>query len=120
MPETPAETNFATRPPQTAPLQSHVQTTGTNSGTPWSVAWVTGASSGIGMAVAMQLARSGVVVAVSARSADKLSALAATHANLRAFPLDVTDRSAVATTVQRICGAYCSINEATNSALGRS
>jgi short-subunit dehydrogenase len=69
---------------------------------PWRVAWVTGASSGIGQEVALQLARSGVIVAISARSADKLNATAATHPNLRAFVLDVTDRAAVAATVQRI------------------
>jgi NAD(P)-dependent dehydrogenase (short-subunit alcohol dehydrogenase family) len=67
--------------------------------TPWNVAWITGASSGIGLEVAHQLARAGVVVAISA---DKLNALAASHPNLRAFPLDVTDRAAVAATVQRI------------------
>ncbi len=69
---------------------------------PWRVAWVTGASSGIGEAVALQLARAGVVVAVSARSADKLLALASSHPNIRAFPLDVTDQAAVASAVQRI------------------
>jgi short-subunit dehydrogenase len=68
----------------------------------WRVAWVTGASSGIGQEVALQLARAGVIVAISARSADKLNTATAAHPNLRSFPLDVTDRAAVATTVARI------------------
>jgi short-subunit dehydrogenase len=68
----------------------------------WRVAWVTGASSGIGLEVATQLASSGVIVAISARSADKLHAAATTSNNLRAYPLDVTDRAAVAATVSRI------------------
>jgi short-subunit dehydrogenase len=76
----------------------------------WRVAWVTGASSGIGEAVAIQLARSGVVVAISARSADKLAALASSHPNLRVYPLDVTDQAAVATTVQRIEAELGAIN----------
>lgn len=54
------------------------------------------------MEVALQLASAGVIVAVSARSTNKLNALAAAHVNIRAFPLDVTDRAAVAATAQRI------------------
>jgi short-subunit dehydrogenase len=69
---------------------------------PWRVAWITGASSGIGEEVAKQLSRSGVMVAISARSAEKLAALASSHPNLRAFPLDVTDQAAVTATVRRI------------------
>jgi short-subunit dehydrogenase len=68
----------------------------------WRIVWITGASSGIGREVARQLARQGVVVAVSARSAENLAELAATDSNLRPYPLDVTDRVAVAATVARI------------------
>ncbi len=61
------------------------------------VAWVTGASSGIGAEVAKRLAASGWTVAVTARSAAELDALAATDAGrIVAFPADVTDRSAMA------------------------
>lgn len=69
---------------------------------PWNVVWITGASSGIGREVAMQLAREGVTVAVSARSRDKLEDMAA-HSNLiKPFPLDVIDETACAATVAEI------------------
>ncbi|MBZ8131919.1 SDR family NAD(P)-dependent oxidoreductase [Afifella sp. IM 167] len=63
-------------------------------------AWITGGSTGIGRALALRLARDGWQVAVSARSADKLEALAKEAEPLsgaiRAFPLDVTDAEATA------------------------
>lgn len=62
------------------------------------VAWVTGASQGIGAAVALRLADSGWIVAGSARSADQLAELArksgTRDGEIHAFPLDVTDESA--------------------------
>lgn len=63
----------------------------------WSTAWVTGASTGLGRALALRLAADGCKVAVSARSADKLAALCASNPNLIPFPLDVrdTERTAV-------------------------
>ncbi|MEL7049949.1 MAG: SDR family NAD(P)-dependent oxidoreductase, partial [Pseudomonadota bacterium] len=60
----------------------------------WKVAWVTGASSGIGEALARKLAASGTVVAVSARNAESLKTLEASAPNIHAFPLDVTDAAA--------------------------
>jgi len=57
---------------------------------PWRVVWITGASTGIGEAIAGQLADAGVTVAISARSADKLTEAARGKANLKAYPLDVT------------------------------
>jgi NAD(P)-dependent dehydrogenase (short-subunit alcohol dehydrogenase family) len=55
------------------------------------VAWITGASTGIGRALALRLARDGWTVAATARSADKLEALA-TEATGRIVPVpgDVT------------------------------
>ncbi|MDE0780816.1 MAG: SDR family NAD(P)-dependent oxidoreductase [Alphaproteobacteria bacterium] len=70
------------------------------------VAWVTGASQGIGAAVARRLARDGWVVAASARSTDKLEALAAEsdawQGSVEAFPLDVTDEAAVTVVYEEI------------------
>lgn len=67
--------------------------------------WITGASSGIGRAVALRYARDGAAVAVSARSAASLDDLAAEPAaggRIHPFPVDVTDRDAMAATVRRI------------------
>lgn len=69
---------------------------------PWRVVWITGASSGIGRELALRIAREGSIVAISARSAEKLAEVAALSANIRAFPLDVTDTSAVADAIPQI------------------
>jgi short-subunit dehydrogenase len=70
------------------------------------IAWITGASSGIGRALALQLAAEGWRVAISARSADDLVAVANSASSLAgalySYPVDVTDRRAVAETVARI------------------
>jgi len=54
--------------------------------------WVTGASTGIGAALARELADRGAHVAVSARSADQLAEVAA--GRMAVVPVDVTDRAA--------------------------
>lgn len=67
--------------------------------------WVTGASSGIGEALCLGLARRGRTVAASARRVERLEALAASSGaagRIRPFPLDVTDEAAVRATVGRI------------------
>ena len=72
------------------------------------VVWITGASSGIGEALARVMARAGWRVYASARRADRLEALAAelkverSDADLRPLVLDVTDRAATAVAVARI------------------
>lgn len=66
---------------------------------PWKTAWVTGASTGIGREIALELARRGVKVAVSARSAEKLAALGP---SVLAVPLDVTDADACKAAAERI------------------
>lgn len=71
----------------------------------WKTAWITGASTGIGRELALKLAADGVRVAVSARSTEKLDELARTHANIRAFPLDVTVRADVQAAYGRIVEA---------------
>lgn len=66
---------------------------------PWKVAWITGASTGIGRELALRLSASGVKVAASARSADKLASLGT---SVLAVPLDVTDAAACREAVNRI------------------
>lgn len=61
---------------------------------PKQVAWVTGASSGIGWASAIALAREGFQVAASARSQEALRELEQRHEGIRAYPLDVADPDA--------------------------
>ncbi|MBD8889930.1 SDR family NAD(P)-dependent oxidoreductase [Roseibium litorale] len=68
--------------------------------------WITGASSGIGRALALMLAGEGWRVAVTARSEGKLSALVAEAAALPgrivSFPGDVTDADAMSAILQQI------------------
>jgi len=64
--------------------------------------WVTGASSGLGEAVARAAAAAGHPVVTSARSADKLERLAADVPEITAQPVDTTDRAAVAAAVAAI------------------
>ena len=58
--------------------------------------WITGGSSGIGAALAAELARRGAHVAVTARSTQPLEALAAEHAGILAAPGDITDEEGIA------------------------
>ena len=55
------------------------------------VIWITGASSGIGKAVAIKFAENGWTVAVSARRQNLLNELKQINQNIYPFPLDVTD-----------------------------
>lgn len=70
--------------------------------------WIIGASTGIGAAIAQAMLKLGARVALSARSADKLAAIAAAHPGRNAvFPLDFTDHAAVVaawTQVQALWG----------------
>jgi NAD(P)-dependent dehydrogenase (short-subunit alcohol dehydrogenase family) len=70
------------------------------------VAWVTGASSGIGRATARELARRGFIVAASARSAEALDALAGeakgSGGRIVGHPCDVTDAAAIERAVAAI------------------
>ncbi|WP_404414482.1 SDR family NAD(P)-dependent oxidoreductase [Vreelandella aquamarina] len=64
--------------------------------------WLTGATSGIGEAVAVKLLDEGHQVVLSARNADKLAALCGERPNAIALPLDISDRSAVLDAAQQI------------------
>jgi short-subunit dehydrogenase len=62
--------------------------------------WVTGASSGIGAALARELADRGASVAISARNADALREVAAGRMHVE--PVDVTDRAATVAAGQAV------------------
>tara|TARA_Y100000590_G_scaffold155240_1_gene178459 strand:+ start:4059 stop:4811 length:753 start_codon:yes stop_codon:yes gene_type:complete len=53
--------------------------------------WITGASSGIGKALALKFANEGWQVAASARRENLLKEISKLHENIFSFPLDVTD-----------------------------
>ena len=54
--------------------------------------WITGASSGIGRALAIKFAEKGWQVAASARREDLLNEISNLNKNISSFPLDVTDK----------------------------
>lgn len=68
------------------------------------IVWITGASSGIGRAVALEMVRRGFRVAVSARRSEELVALAgeAPEGRIIPAPCDVTNADAVLQTVEHI------------------
>ena len=72
--------------------------------TRWRTAWITGASSGIGRALAIALTRNGVKVAASARSADALAEFARAYPGVAPLPLDVTDATAMMEGARSISG----------------
>lgn len=84
------------------------------------VAIVTGASRGLGKAVAIELARNGAKVACIARDADKLSETVAEITQLgrqvEAFACDVQDRKSVDTLVDRICTQWGRLDILVNNA----
>lgn len=68
--------------------------------------WITGGSSGIGRALASQLAAAGYTVAVTAREGDEIDLLVAESAGLSgriiSFPCDVTDEAGLEATLASI------------------
>jgi len=66
--------------------------------------WVIGASTGIGAAVARDLIDAGARVALSARSRDRLAAIAE-GTDAVVAPFDVTDRAAVLAAAKKVCDA---------------
>ena len=82
------------------------------------VALVTGASSGIGEAAALELARRGASVAVAARSVEKLEALAGRAAGGRVLVVetDVADRESVEAMVGRTVEKFGRLDVLVNNA----
>lgn len=70
--------------------------------------WLVGASSGIGAALAGELARRGARVALSARSVDKLRALGIDGALL--LPCDATDTASLAAAHKRLLAAWSGVD----------
>jgi short-subunit dehydrogenase len=70
--------------------------------------WITGASSGIGAALARELVTRGARVAVSARRADRLEEVSG--GRMLVVPLDVTDTEAVQRTADEVRGAFGDID----------
>jgi short-subunit dehydrogenase len=86
---------------------------------PHGIVWITGASTGIGAALAQALARAGHTVAITARSADKLAALAQQaygQGRIVAYPADVLDGDAVKAAAQKIVADLGGIDTAILSA----
>lgn len=81
---------------------------------------VTGASRGIGKAIALRLAAAGAKVACVARSADKLKetvdAIAAAGGAAEVFPCDVTDSAAVTKLVEELAEKWGGLDIVVNNA----
>ena len=71
--------------------------------------WITGASSGIGKALAIKFAEENWQVAISARRKELLDELAQRE-NISSFPLDVTDDNLVKITFANILSEFKDIN----------
>ena len=56
---------------------------------PWKLAWITGASGAICGEIARRLADAGVTIAATARSSEKLTALASANPHIKPYPADV-------------------------------
>ncbi|GIJ10477.1 SDR family oxidoreductase [Micromonospora andamanensis] len=80
------------------------------------VVLVTGASSGIGEAVALRLAEEGHQIVAGARRQERLDALARHHDNIRVRRLDVTERADVAAFVGSAVDEFGRVDVLVNNA----
>ena len=83
---------------------------------PIPVALVTGASSGIGLAVARLLANNGGKIALNARSSEKLEEVATELPGSAAFPADMSDEFAIREMVEKVQAKFGRIDVLVNNA----
>ncbi|MFZ9518676.1 MAG: SDR family NAD(P)-dependent oxidoreductase [Ilumatobacteraceae bacterium] len=69
---------------------------------PFSYALVTGASSGIGEAIAHKLGKAGVGMVLVARRKDRLDAIASQYANVEVLPADLTTDAGLSAVLERL------------------
>ena len=74
------------------------------------VIWITGASSGIGKALALKFAKAGWQVAASARRENLLNEISESNENISSFPLDVTNQNNCKETFELIKNKYQNID----------
>ena len=72
--------------------------------------WITGASSGIGKALALKFAQEGWQVAASARRESLLNEISELNKNISSFPLDVTDKERCKKVFEEIKNKYQNID----------
>jgi len=72
--------------------------------------WITGASSGIGKALALKFAKEGWQVAASARRENLLNELSKLNKNISSFPLDVNNKDKCKETFKLIKNKYQNID----------
>ena len=70
------------------------------------VIWITGASSGIGKALALKFAKENWSVAISARRENILKEISESNENIKSFPLDVTDKTKCKEVFEQIKSHY--------------
>ena len=72
--------------------------------------WITGASSGIGKALAIKFAKEGWQVAASARREDLLNELSNLNEKIYSFPLDVKDEVKTKNVFQNILEKFINVD----------
>ena len=74
------------------------------------VIWITGASSGIGKAIALKFAKENWNVAISARRENILKEISESNENIKSFPLDVTDKTNCKEVFEQIKNHYGNVD----------
>ena len=74
------------------------------------VIWITGASSGIGKALALKFAKENWNVAISARRENILKEITESNENIKSFPLDVTDKTKCKEVFEQIKNHYGNVD----------